>query len=229
MAISVVATQSDSALNGGNVTLTFSGVSYTAQQGDVLVVTGGFASSTSGAAGPSTAGYTQITLKDDHATSKNVFGAWYKVMGATPDTTFVGLGSGAAADSVIYTYTALRGVSSSTVLDVISTTAGVTTSTNPAPSAITTVTSNTYIVIGSASVVSDATVSPPSGYTNDFIIGAADTNPFSVGMASKALVPFSTETPGTWTNWSSGAWFSITMALRDAFANTNLSLLGVGT
>lgn len=214
MAITVPGKDGNSEGNGSNVTLTFSDYSYTALENDIVFLIGGFASETVGPRGAVTSGYTLVSSYDGHTTNKNNFGIWYKVMGSTPDTSVVGYGSGNAKDSVAYMFYAVRGADTSTIFDNTSTTAGPTSSTNPNPPSIETLTANSLVIVAAGNVVADGSPGVPSGYGDNTNISYADTNPFSVAVASKTIASPATEDPGAWSTWSSGVWYAITMAIK---------------
>jgi hypothetical protein len=115
MSISIVGTpQTGTALNGGNVTLTFD-TSVTIKQNDVVLLYGGHYYREGADLGPSTEGYVEIFANDE---SEPAFGAWYKIMGATPDASVSCYGSGNAEDGTAYAAYVLRGVDTEDVIDV---------------------------------------------------------------------------------------------------------------
>src|SRR3990167_5422020 len=162
MAIAIRGTnQAGSATNGGDVTLTFSTGAGAPLEGDVVVVFGGHGVTVTTLAAPGT-GYTQIGI---HTGSAPIFGAWYKVMGPTPDLSVVCSGGGNGSDGVAYCCWVFSGVDA-TILDQTTTTAGPTTSTNPDCASITTQTANAWVLAMAGSAVNDAAIVAPSGYSN---------------------------------------------------------------
>ncbi len=108
MAITIVGTpQAATGGNGSDVTLTFDGTP--AEDDYVLLFGGSHDEDGTPAVGPSTAGYTEEALRQD---SNEVFseGLWGKFLGATPDTTVVGKGSGDTQELTAYFCWVLRGV-----------------------------------------------------------------------------------------------------------------------
>jgi hypothetical protein len=96
--------------NGNNVTLTLDAVTPP-QEGDVVVVWGGHGDAVTTLTAPSgnsSGTYTQIAV---HTGSTPIFGAWYQVMGATPDATITGFGSGNNQDATAYGCFVLSGSS----------------------------------------------------------------------------------------------------------------------
>jgi len=213
--------QSGFSTAGGNVTLTFSTAPI---EGDVVIVTGGHILRTGSSYGPSTAGYTQIgTLQTSGVSGTGIaFGAWYKVMGPTPDTTVVCNGtSGTAGDGVGYTSKVLRQLANGVVLDVTAVFAGPTTSTNPDPPSITPVTANACVVIAGGSLVTDSNIGGVTNYTGQASANAAATRPYTNSILHRVLVGGpAAENPGAIGSggnaWASGIWFSVSIALRPA-------------
>ncbi len=194
--------------NGGNVTINLP----TMAQGDVVFAFGGHVFRAATTVGPSSAGYSNLVNLN---TSGVAFDISYKVMGAVPDTTFVGLGTGNAADETAYGVYVLRGVSAA-IVDATTTTAGPTTSTNPDCPSITTKTDGAWVLALALSVVNDASVTIPSGYINGVAANGTDTNPATVGGGTLLKSAFGAEDPASFTNWSSGAWIAGTVAVRSA-------------
>jgi hypothetical protein len=215
--------QSGTSTAGGNVTLTFS---TAPQAGDLVIVTGGHILRTGSSYGPSTAGYTQIgSLQTSGASGTGIaFGAWYKVMGDTPDTNVVCNGtSGTAGDGVSYESKVLRQTNNAVVLDIAAVFAGPTTSTNPDPPASGTLaTNNCAIVIAAASLVSDTNIGSATNYTGQATGNAGATRPYSASILHRILSggAGTSENPpaigSTGNAWASGIWFSVTISIRPA-------------
>jgi len=210
--------------NGNNVTLTFDTGGNAPQTGDTVIVCGGWSSSNGANPGISTSGYNNIDLWTTDVPI-NKIGLWYKVMGATPDTTVVTLGSGNGVDTTGYAAYVLIGVDAAiTDATTVRDTPG--TGTNPNPSPITTATNNALVIVCSNSQVNDASITAPSGYTNQVNANATDTNPGTIGMASINKATAGTETPATWTTWASGNNRSYTAAIKFAAGSTFRTQVG---
>lgn len=230
MAISLVGTlptgAGGGAANGGNVTVS---LPVGTAQGDYVIVIGGHPHREGSSLGPSTSGYTPIF--SPFATQSPNFGAWYKLMGASPDSQFVGFGTGDASDSAAYSGWVLRGVAA-IVIDTTPTTTGPTTSTNPDAPAITTVTDGAWVLTIAASTVVDGTQGTPSGYENFINASGIDTNNISVAGATIVKASAGAENPGEFPTWSSGTWYAATIAIRpfvDLPAGAgHLMMLGLG-
>lgn len=202
----------NSTTNGRSITLTFpAGVA----QGDVVILYGGHPFRSGAAIGPSTAGYTQIALNN---TAAPAFGAWYKVMGTTPDTSVVGQGTGNSLDATAYAAFIIRGVNTSSLLDQTTTTAGPTTSSNPNAPAITTQTNGAWVLDLAGSQVLDTSPGSVTGYSNTNAASGSDTNSISIAGATKEVATAGSEDPAAWSTWSSGAWFAVTVALKPIIA-----------
>jgi len=212
--------QSGSVIDGQNVTLTFS---TTPQAGDMVILWGGHPHRAGSVLGPSTAGYIPITTNTAAAPN---FGVWYKIMGGSPDSTVVGRGTANTADATAYAAYVIRGFDQSQPFDVASTTAGPTTSTNPNPPAITTNTMNVLVMALSGSQVLDTTPGTIDLYGNTVSASGDDTNDISVAGATRVIVGQRAEDPVAWSSWSSGAWFSVTLAIKPAFSTAFRGHLG---
>ena len=135
--------QSGTAGSPTAVTLTFDG---SPQEGDVALVIGGHgtADADTPAAGPSTAGYTELAFEDWTADENLTFGVWYKVMGATPDTNVVCEAAGDSGDVATYVSYMLRGADTSTFVDASAVLSNGSAS-NPNLSGVTTVTDKAWV------------------------------------------------------------------------------------
>lgn len=145
------------------------GIASAPTAGDVILVLTGWASTTDGTPGVSTAGYTEITELYVNATSDANLSASYLVVGATPPTSVTVFGTTSAANSKATVVAVFRGVDNTTPLDVASTT--YTSSGNVLPNfaAITPVSTYAASVVmfftAYNSSLSLALSTPPTGYT----------------------------------------------------------------
>ena len=210
MAITIVGTpQVGNAIDGGDVTLTFD---VTPAQNDVVVVFGGSGSFRSPNPAAPGSGYTQIALN----TTSVFFGAWYKRMDVSPDSSVLCHGSANVNDATAYGCYVLRGVDTTTFADAAATTAGVTTSTNPDCPSITTVTNNAWVLALAGSRVTDGAITAPSGYSNHYTTVASDGASITVAGVTLEKTTAGAENPPAWSNWASGNWYAITVAVRPA-------------
>jgi hypothetical protein len=205
--------QAGSAGNGLDVTLTFDAVTPP-RTGDIVVVFGGHTHGGTGL-GPNTAGYTPIAT---HSSSSPDFGAWYKVMGATPDTSVVCEGGGAASVGVGYCSFVLDGtLVDASIFDQTTVTVGPTTSTNPNLGAITTQTNGAWVVgMAMSEGNSDATRGTVTNYTDLISITKGGTGTIAVASVYREITTAGSEDPAAWPTWSSGSWFAITTAIKPA-------------
>ena len=198
--------------NGDDVTLTFDTITPPLED-DVVVVFGGHGTDVTTLSAPG-AGYTQIGI---HTGSAPIFGAWYKVMGATPDLSVVCSGGGDGQDGVTYGCYVLSGVDAS-VLDQTTTTAGPTTSTNPNAPSITTQTDGAWVIPMAGGDVRDTSPGTVSGYSNQLNDDGNDTNDLTIAAATLENTTFGAEDPAAWDSFSSSTWYAITAAFRPAVA-----------
>ncbi len=211
MAITIVGTpQGANAFNGGDVTLTFDG---TPAEDDVVVLFGGFHDEDdSPEVGPSTAGYTERARRQ---TSGEVFaeGVWTKPLGATPDTTVVGKGSGDVQELTAYMCWVLRGVDTTTPMDAVIVEFDQGSTANPDPSEITTVTDDAWVIALNANHKHPST-SFPSGYINTVTVSGTETRNIGIGGATKEIASAGAENPGTFTIQNARDTYCFTVAIR---------------
>lgn len=215
MAISLIASGGGASTNGGSVTLNF-----TALKNDVVFVMGGTKYRDGYTqAGTSSAGW-NIGASASYGPSACIL---WKIMGDTPDTSIVCLGSGNSNDSSAYVYYVLRGVDLSNIFDESIRGVSAGTSTNPdnGPSYPNTV--GSWIINFNASDVYDTTPGTVSGFSNT--VSATQTDTFGFTSAACIFVATATEVasgkdPGSWSSWASGNWYGWCFSVRPAIAST---------
>ena len=213
MAISIVGTpQTANANNGENATITWS---TGPSEGDYTVVVIGSPATSAAKGTMVTTGYTELKSYVGANNTKPSLIVFYKKQGATTDTTAVGTsGNGADTDSSMIGFV-LRGVDPTTFSDATPTTAGETSSTNPDPASITVGTAGAAVIVAAVMVVTkDTSVTAPSGYTGYSVVGD-DTDDHTLAAAYK-LNCSGAENPASWTNWDTGLWYAITIAVKPA-------------
>jgi hypothetical protein len=210
MAISIVEVLEGQTTNG-SVTLNFTGI----QQNDVVYVFTTFSS----VVGLLTSGYTNIYLSDSGNTQAECY---RKVMGGTPDAsvqTNSSGGSGLVGFAVVAVV--LRGVDTSTPEDANETFAGLSAGNQPDSPSITTVTDGALVISAIHARVLDASVTAPSGYTNQVDI-ASDGSfvDHTTAIASALVASAGAENPGAWSNWTTtfSDGTAATLAIRPAAA-----------
>lgn len=185
--------QTGSAANGGDVTLTFDG---SPAEGDLVVVIGGNADNGAGALGPSTSGYTEESSVDDDTNSLS-YGVWWKVMGASPDTTVVCQGTGAVDEATAYMSYVFRGVDPNNPFDAPTTYVGATSTANPDPPTNWPKTDQAIAIAWMAKASSASIDTYPSGYSSTGSASGVDTNRFTVAAGIKVITPKAAENPGS--------------------------------
>lgn len=229
MAISFVGSANNSAANGGNVTLTVPGGVV---QNDIIIVAYTIGALINAAMSVSTAGYTEISeLYANGSTNDTNLAVYYKVQGATPDTTVTCVGAGGASEAVTAVLMVFRGVDTTTPLDVTTTTATGTGTGRPTPPAITPVTAGSWIVCagGGASDIQSAFTNPGdlSTTAGHFVsVAQADTVDSATGMGFKTDWTSGAFTPAQWTGGSTAAadsWAAFTLALRPGTTDQTLT------
>jgi hypothetical protein len=246
MAISFVGSTIISVSNGANATVLFTGASglldaagaqATLQQGDLVVVAAGISSASDITINTSSSGWTKLAeLYSDGTTEDANLAVFYKIMGSSPDTTFVITGTGDASSGTVGNAFAFRGVDATTPMDVTATTAtGTGTSVYDAPS-ITPSTAGAWIcVIGGGALTTATAYSVPadlSSTTNHFRnVQRAETWDMQVGFGIKTDWASGAFDPGVVSGGAvdaSGAWAAVTLALRPQGA-TNHATTGALT
>lgn len=220
MAITLRGSGENSAIDGGDLTVTFPGG---VAQDDQSLVT--FGSSVAGAPNLtfSTSGYTTLCNRDSGADPPS-FGSpeilvGIKKQGATPDSTCAVLNAAGTSDSTVGEAQIFVGVDTTTAIDATTTKAGGTGVAADSPST-TTVTNNAWVVSCVAVAVTDTSVTKPSGYSNQVDINADDTRDVTCGMASVTKATAGAEDPGAWSGFGADTqtWAAATVALRPAAA-----------
>jgi hypothetical protein len=189
--------------NGGTITLTFPGGLF---NGAVVYLCVGARTGYSIA----TPGYTQIATRTSGSQVVQVF---RKILYEPFDTSVVINGSGSQQDAMAAAAYILRGVDPGSPEDATPTSA-IGSSTNPNNPAITTVTSGAWVLAFASSQVADLSVTAPTNYNDQTGDSASDNNSSSTYVAWRERAIPGSEDPAAWTNWSTGAWAAITVAVR---------------
>ena len=213
MAISIIGTpQVGNTNNGGTVTLTFS---TRPSEGDYTVAVIGSPAALGAIGTISTTGYAAVTggTHTGAAAANPSLAIFWKKQGSTTDTTVAGTsGNDSDTDSSMIAFV-LRGVDPTTFSDATPTTAGETTSTNPDPASITVGTTGACVIVAACmTVLKDTAITAPSGYIGYSQVGD-DTYDHTLAAAYK-LNCSGTEAPASWTDWGSGLWYAITIAVK---------------
>jgi hypothetical protein len=217
MAITLRGTAADSVINGANATVNLP--AGTAQND---VVYAAFIESTAATnlnLVMATAGYTELAdLYADDVIDANL-GVFRKRQGATPDSTAVADGSGVGADGVSLAVVVLIGVDTTTSEDATTTTATGISSPTPDPPSITTVTNNAWVIAIGGSTEPDIPTAP-TNYTNLIESNEpSEANPSNIMMATREIVSFGAENPGTFggiVGDMDDSWCAATVAVRPA-------------
>jgi hypothetical protein len=210
MAISLVGTASGSAGNGNNVAITLpSGM----VQNDVVVVIGGHGNTT-GDAGVTTGGYTEVIDRDRGSCQLSV--SWAR-MGASPDASVTCSGSGNGNDATGYVVMVFRGVDTTTAIDATST-SDEGTGNLPNSPLITTVSDGAAVISCFIQASNETSITEPFGYANETQVSRTETNPVTVAAAWRTVPSLGGENPGSWSGLPSADWVAATIALRSFVA-----------
>lgn len=223
MAISFVGSAENSAANGANVTLTLPAGTTT---NDLVIVAYGIGDNDNVDFDMAmvTTGYTEVADLFANDTQDASLGVYWKVMGATPDTTAAVDGLGGADAAVAAVCMVFRGVDLTTPMDVTPTTATAINTMHPNPPSINhNNPAGVWTVIAGASghtLAGAGTYTFPTGYvTNAIDRGQDDDSDVTVGMGYRTN-PADPEDPGVMTHSgtdsTSFAWCAATLALRPA-------------
>lgn len=241
MALSFVGAVTGTRFSAGTITLDLTaltgGSNSSPSENDIVVVVQHVIRAVADVdTGPSTAGYTEIADLYQNDTQRTHFSVAWKRMGATPDTSVSfnnsGGSSGAAVADTAIAYV-VRGVDTTTALDVTSTTAGgANTGIANAPT-ITPSTSGAWVLACGANISSASTaLTGPSGYSDHVTVAGQLWNASSVwahpAIARKAWTS-GAEDPGAWSGHSDSknfSWAAVTLVLRPAPVVTTLAANG---
>lgn len=225
------------ATGSGTTAITVSMTALGFQQGDVII--GVIAKATTGT-GLSTivvteAGWTEIAPVVGGLFANDTYDAnmrvYYKVMGATPDTTFTSTqgGGGATGNGTVVVVYGFRGVDTATPLDVAAQPYTLTNGYNIDLPAITPLTSGAVVVgVGAGASVAGSTATYSSSNLTNFITTAVNaTVDVSFGMGWSSTVT----DPAAWTNdiasSTANSAVGMTIALRPQITLGNLKNSGV--
>jgi len=204
--------------NGNDVTANF-----TALEDDIVICVGaiGMNTGTDLTMAMTTSGYTTVVDEFQNDTIDLNFGVFWKVMGATPDTTATLDGGGEATSGTAVVCMVFRGVDTTTPMDVTPTTAGGINTFIPDPPSINFVDANAWVVLAAGSGHSAATTTYtfPTGYPKpDALDDAGNDNADSTAGIGYNSSPSDPEDPGTLTPSTSDnsgfCWAAATLALR---------------
>ena len=210
--------------SNSSITRTFAltgGIDTVPRENDLVIILSSVASQGRNTAQAITtpSGYTALgqlnEATDAYDSSMNI--SW-KIMGATPDTTFDSPSTGSTQDAQVNTIQVFRGIDLITPFDVTAVSATGINSDRPDPGSITPITTDSFIVIcGAGANNSTGVLTAPTGYTTNFIAGSRnDTNDCTAGSGYKAWVS-GAEDPGQY-GGSSGAitasWTAYTLVIR---------------
>ena len=222
MAISFIGSAEGSSANGGNVILTLPGppiaddlviVAYAIGDNDDVDFNMAMV----------TTGYTEVADLFANDVQDANLGVYWKVMGATPDTTAEVDGQGGADAAVAAVCMVFRGVDTVTPMDVTPTTATGINTMHPNPPSINFLDAAAWTVIAGVSghvLGGTGTYTFPTGYvTNAINQGQDDTSDVTVGMGYRTT-PADPEDPGVMTHSGTdsadASWCAATLALRPA-------------
>jgi hypothetical protein len=207
--------KANNAANGGNVVLTWDTGGNAPQTGDWVIIFGGHGNAVTTLLPPGVNAVNDGTFTNiaAHTGSAPVVGAWKKKMGATPDLKATCSGAGNASDGVAYIGYVVQNVDPVTSEDA-SVTFNNSSSTNPNPNSITTVTDGALIIAAAASRVNDTTPGTVTNYVNQITSAGNGTNPMTVSALVKLKTTAGADDPAAFSSWSTGVWNAFTMAFR---------------
>ncbi len=217
----------DATPNGASVTLTLP----TMQQDDLVIIaySAGDNDNVDENMSMTTAGYTEVEDLFANDTQDLDLGVYWKVMGASPDTTAVATGVGGTDAAIAAVCMVFRGVDTTTPMDVTPVGGATTNTMNANPGAINhNNPAGVWAVAVGASgyaTASGRTYTFPTGYTTDAIDNeSVDTSFTSVGIGYRSSGVSDPEDPGTMTlsgsDSTSFAAATTTIALRPAVVIT---------
>lgn len=215
--------------NSADYSVSLSGLSL--RQGDLVILSTGYASNSNGDPGPTTSGYTEVVedYQNYSLGSRDTnFSVSWKIMGLIPDTSVTVKGSGSSSFGAVTTVHVWRrakqyvsGASGYTPMDVTPTnTGGTITGKNDSPSITPSTAGSVVIATGmSVSTSADYSVTCPSGYSNQISATVDPGTAATMGTASKFWSGSGSEDPGAWSGWPNSvmdSWASASLAIRPA-------------
>ena len=184
---------------------------------DVVLAFGGKPGRASGGVGPLLQNYTTIFSTSTLAAGPN-FGAWFKIMGATPDPSVLLWGSRNTNDGTAYGMYVFRGVSS--VIFSTGTQSVKGNSTNPNGPSIITSAGSVMAVVLAGSQVADTSPGTVSNFSNQITAQGNDGLDITIAGATSLIAANQTIDPGAWGSWSTASWISATIGLQPAVLPT---------
>jgi hypothetical protein len=225
-------TQTSTSTSNITVTLTgLTGGSDTAPvEGDLVLVVRTWAGTADQSLTTSSTGWTELVETYFNSTYDINMAIYWKIMGATPDTSMVVNGQGSTNDATAIAVQVYRGVDTTTPFDVTYTSASSTSSGIPNPPAITPVTENSIIVAAAGTAHNGGTDTFTASELSNFItVGSNSTNDATVGIG---WYPWETGSfnPAAWTFSQTDATTftnsSVTMALRPKLTTVTTPVYG---
>jgi hypothetical protein len=228
--ISFVGSMVNETIDGGNVTLTFTGLLDTAGAGatlaenDVVIVAYAVSGTADAAMSTSSSGWTEEAELYGNDTNDVNLAVYSKRMGASPDADIVLVGNADASAGTGAMAFAFRGVDTTTLLDVAVTTATGIDSGQPNPASITPSTAGALIAVAVAGTAGNGNefTNPGdlSATTNHFrSVWVPETIDIMLGMGIKTDWASGAFDPAAWTSGASNianSWAAATLALRPA-------------
>ena len=198
------------------------------QEGDLVIVVTGWASTADGDPGVNTTGYTEVAdLYGNDTRDANLSVNW-KIMGSTPDTSVTVRGFNNAANGGATVIHVWRNANSTTPMDVTPTTATGKNGAYPDSPSITASTSGAYVLtvgLGTGDTTPQ-TFTAPTGYGNAIsVAGAGSTMSAIAVIASKAWTS-GAEDPGAWgggESTTSDSWAAASLAIKPKILPADLS------
>lgn len=186
---------------------------------DLVIVVRSWASTGDKTMTTSSTGWSTITELFADGVNDTNLEIYYKIMGATPDTSIV-VNAHLTGESSSFTVHVFRNIDLTTPIDVTSTTATTTTSATPNPPAITPVTTNAIVFVVAGSAYGGGTTA--ASYTAAYL-----TNFLTTGIASQT---YDSVVGAGWVAWTSGAYdpaawtFSLTASTNYTSASVTMAI-----
>lgn len=227
MAIAFRGSAVGSVIDGGTVSVDLTGISGLAQNDIVCVFT------ISSAGTLATPGV-WVPIQSDTNVNGTAYqaGAWYKIMGASPDTSVSFWDTGGTGDSGSAVALAFSGVDTTTPMDATATEAeGNNLPGGAGCPAIVPASNDCMIVIFMGAATLDSTIGTITNYTQPtpHTTTSNDTSDTTCEGAYRLLSGGASvsEDPGAWSLWGgAGASYGVTIALRPAVASSGPRLIG---
>jgi hypothetical protein len=217
--------------NGGNVTVGLTGLGL--QQGDLVICFVASSGTADQVMSTTSSGWTKRSDVYANGTIDTNLAAFWKIMGASPDSSFVGVGPGGSSNATIAGAIAFDGIDPASPFIVADTTATGTATSVPNPPSLTTGDATAAVVAAGAGVAGTGAAFTSASLTGFVSANHAETNDCALGYGySLNKSGFDPAAFGGGNVNAANSWAAMTLGLKPLAATTHAgdaALSGAGT